>query len=39
MSIYAGIFNTTQNPAELNARSFAGTILRRRPNGSAPLFG
>lgn len=39
MSIYAGIFNTTQNPTELNARSFAGTILRRRPNGNAPLFG
>ena len=39
MSIYAGIFNTTQNPTQLNARSFAGTILRRRPNGSAPLFG
>lgn len=39
MSIYAGIFNTTANPTELNARSFAGTILRRRPNGNAPLFG
>ena len=39
MSIYAGIFNTSQNPFQLNARSFAGTILRRRPNGSAPLFG
>lgn len=35
----SGVFNTTQNPAELNARSFAGTILRRFPNGSAPLFG
>lgn len=33
-----GIFNTTMNPAELNARSFAGTILRLFPNGSAPLF-
>lgn len=39
MSIYGGIFNVTKNPAELNARSFAGTILRRFPNGSAPLFG
>ena len=34
----SGIFNTTLNPAELNARSFAGTILRLFPNGSAPLF-
>ena len=33
-----GLFNTTLNPAELNARSFAGTILRLFPNGSAPLF-
>lgn len=39
MSIYSGIFNTTKNPAELNARSFSGTILRRQPNGGAPLFG
>lgn len=39
MSIYAGIFNTTKNPPELNAKSFAGTILRRFPSGSAPLFG
>lgn len=39
MSIYGGIFNTTKNPNELNAKSFAGTILRRFPNGSAPLFG
>ncbi len=39
MSVYAGIFNTTKNPTELNARSFAGTILRRQPNGGAPLFG
>lgn len=38
MSVLAGLFNTTANPAELNARSFAGTILRRAPNGSAPLF-
>lgn len=38
MSIYAGLFNATANPAELNAKSFAGTILRRAPNGSAPLF-
>lgn len=39
MTIYGGVFNTTKNPAELNAKSFAGTILRRFPNGSAPLFG
>lgn len=39
MSIYNGIFNTTKNPPELNARSFAGTILHRMPNGSCPLFG
>ena len=38
MAIYGGIFNTTKNPSELNAKSFAGTILRRFPNGSAPLF-
>jgi hypothetical protein len=38
MSLLSGIFNTTFNPAELNARSFAGTILRLFPNGSAPLF-
>ena len=38
MTIYGGIFNTTKNPSELNAKSFAGTILRRFPNGSAPLF-
>lgn len=39
MSIYAGIFNATKNPAELNSRSFAGTMLRRFPGGTAPLFG
>lgn len=33
-----GLFNTTMNPAELNTRSFAGTILHLFPNGSAPLF-
>lgn len=38
MSILSGIFNTNLNPAELNARSFAGTMLRLFPNGSAPLF-
>jgi hypothetical protein len=39
MSILSGIFNTNGfNPAELNARSFAGTMLRLFPNGSAPLF-
>ena len=39
MAIYGGVFNTTKNPTELNAKSFAATILRRFPNGSAPLFG
>ena len=38
MSLISGIFNTTKNPAELNARSFAATILRLFPNGTAPLF-
>lgn len=38
MSLLSGIFNTSLNPAELNTRSFAGTILRLFPNGSAPLF-
>lgn len=38
MALLNGIFNTALNPAELNTRSFAGTILRLFPNGSAPLF-
>jgi hypothetical protein len=39
MALATGIFNiNTGNPAELNARSFAGQILRRFPNGSAPMF-
>lgn len=38
MALLTGIFNTTQNPAELNARSFSDTILRLFPNGSAPLW-
>lgn len=38
MALISGVFNTSLNPAELNARSFAGTILRLFPNGSAPLF-
>lgn len=39
MPIATGLFNAnTGNPAELNARSFAGQILRRFPNGSAPMF-
>lgn len=38
MSLLTGIFNTTQNPTELNARSFADTILRLFPNGNAPLW-
>ncbi len=38
MSLLSGIFNISQNPAELNMKSFAGTILRLFPNGSAPMF-
>lgn len=38
MPLLTGIFNTTQNPTELNARSFSDVILRLFPNGSAPLF-
>lgn len=38
MSLLSGIFNISKNPAELNMRSFAGTILRLFPNGSAPMF-
>lgn len=38
MSLLSGIFNTSLNPTELNMRSFAGTILRLFPNGSAPMF-
>ena len=39
MALATGQFNAqTGNPAELNARSFAANILRRFPNGSAPMF-
>jgi len=38
MALLNGIFNTASNPAELNMRSFAATLLRLFPNGSAPLF-
>ncbi|EDO29125.1 predicted protein [Nematostella vectensis] len=39
MAVASGVFNAnTGNPAELNARSFAGTVLRRFPNGAAPMF-
>jgi hypothetical protein len=39
MSLATGIFNINSgNPAELNTRSFAGQILRRFPNGAAPMF-
>lgn len=39
MSLATGVFNANNgNPAELNQRSFAATLLRRFPNGSAPLF-
>lgn len=39
MTFLSGVFNITKNPAELNARSFAGTMLRLFPNGTFPLFG
>lgn len=40
MGLATGVFNANNgNPAELNARSFASEILRRYPNGSAPIFG
>jgi hypothetical protein len=38
MALLTGVFNTSMNPAELNKRSFAATMLRLFPNGSAPLF-
>lgn len=38
MALLTGLFNASLNPAELNTRSFAGQILRRFPNGSAPMF-
>lgn len=38
MALSTGLFNASLNPAELNTRSFAGQILRRFPNGSAPIF-
>ena len=38
MTLSTGLFNASLNPAELNTRSFAGQILRRFPNGSAPIF-
>lgn len=34
-----GIFYDTYNPATLNTRSFAATVLKLWPNGSWPLFG
>lgn len=38
MALLNGVFNTSMNPAELNMRSFASTLLRLFPNGSAPMF-
>lgn len=38
MALNTGIFNISQNPTELNTRSFAASILRRFPNGNAPMF-
>jgi hypothetical protein len=38
MGFYSGIFSTEANPPELNKRSFAATLLRLFPDGSAPIF-
>jgi hypothetical protein len=38
MALSTGLFNASLNPAELNQKSFAATILRLFPNGSAPMF-
>jgi hypothetical protein len=38
MALNTGVFNTTVNPTLLNKNSFAATILRLFPNGSAPMF-
>lgn len=38
MPFYNGIFATTVNPAELNKRSFASSMMRLYPNGVAPIF-
>lgn len=38
MALLTNVFNTSLNPAELNARSLSDTILRLFPNGDAPLF-
>lgn len=39
MPITSGVFNITQNPNELNMRSFAQHMIHLYPNGSAPMFG
>lgn len=38
MALNTGIFNISQNPTALNTRSFAARMLRKFPNGSAPMF-
>lgn len=38
MGFYSGVFNTTINPTQLNRRSFAASMLRLFPDGSAPIF-
>lgn len=39
MGTATGLFNAENgNPVELNQRSFAATVLRTFPNGSAPMF-
>ena len=40
MSLFTGVFAAeTENPAELNKRSFAAKMLELYPNGSFPLWG
>lgn len=39
MTLATGVFATPENPSELNARSFAPTMLRLFPDGSFPLTG
>lgn len=39
MAFASGVFQTSVNPAELNQRSFAATMLRLFPNGGFPLWG
>lgn len=36
---YTGVFNATKTPAALEQKSFAASMMRFFPNGSAPLLG